>query len=211
MINGGQLRHGHMIRMAENPDAVFANATALQRLDVRIGDMVIVRRAGDGTRGARRTRTLSWAYLLLYRWRHQHEFAEVSLFKKLALRLGDAPGVAQGLGRCEQDIPVANQEGPVGRICRINRECLPLPSPLRRLGSISERRFRPNFYISGCDAHGEDAWIGGAVRLGAIRLSRRRSQGGRLFCRSLGDDTLRRDHGCCPERRGAKRGSHRAA
>jgi hypothetical protein len=32
--------------------------------------------------------------------------------------------------------------------------------------SIEERRFRPNFYISGCDAHGEDAWIGGRVRLG---------------------------------------------
>ena len=33
--------------------------------------------------------------------------------------------------------------------------------------SIEERRFRPNFYISGCDAHGEDAWIGGRVRMGA--------------------------------------------
>lgn len=32
--------------------------------------------------------------------------------------------------------------------------------------SIEERRFRPNFYVSGCDAHGEDAWIGGRVRLG---------------------------------------------
>ncbi len=32
--------------------------------------------------------------------------------------------------------------------------------------SIDERRFRPNFYISGCDAHGEDAWIGGRVRIG---------------------------------------------
>lgn len=33
--------------------------------------------------------------------------------------------------------------------------------------SIDERRFRPNFFISGCDAHGEDAWIGHSVRLGA--------------------------------------------
>ena len=32
--------------------------------------------------------------------------------------------------------------------------------------SIEERRFRPNFYISGCDAHGEDAWIGRRVRIG---------------------------------------------
>jgi uncharacterized protein YcbX len=38
--------------------------------------------------------------------------------------------------------------------------------------SIDERRFRPNFYISGCDAHGEDAWIGGSVRLGASAVVR---------------------------------------
>lgn len=39
-------------------------------------------------------------------------------------------------------------------------------------GSISERRFRPNFYISGCGAHGEDAWIGSAVRLGTTAVVR---------------------------------------
>ncbi len=38
--------------------------------------------------------------------------------------------------------------------------------------SIDERRFRPNFFISGCDAHGEDAWIGHSVRLGATAVVR---------------------------------------
>jgi len=38
--------------------------------------------------------------------------------------------------------------------------------------SIDERRFRPNFYISGCAAHGEDAWIGNSVRLGANAVVR---------------------------------------
>jgi uncharacterized protein YcbX len=37
--------------------------------------------------------------------------------------------------------------------------------------SIEERRFRPNFYIFGCGAHGEDAWIGGRVRIGAAVVS----------------------------------------
>ena len=38
--------------------------------------------------------------------------------------------------------------------------------------AIDERRFRPNFYVSGCGAHGEDAWIGGSVRLGATAVVR---------------------------------------
>ncbi len=38
--------------------------------------------------------------------------------------------------------------------------------------TIDERRFRPNFYVSGCDAHGEDAWIGGTVRLGSAAAVR---------------------------------------
>ncbi len=38
--------------------------------------------------------------------------------------------------------------------------------------SIDERRFRPNFYVSGCAAHGEDAWIGHIVRLGASAVVR---------------------------------------
>lgn len=33
--------------------------------------------------------------------------------------------------------------------------------------AVDERRFRPNFYLSGVPAHGEDAWVGGLVRLGA--------------------------------------------
>ena len=38
--------------------------------------------------------------------------------------------------------------------------------------SIDERRFRPNFYISGCEAHGEDAWVGSSVQLGATAVVR---------------------------------------
>ena len=38
--------------------------------------------------------------------------------------------------------------------------------------SIDERRFRPNFYVSGCEAHGEDGWIGSSVRLGAEAVVR---------------------------------------
>ena len=38
--------------------------------------------------------------------------------------------------------------------------------------SIEERRFRPNFYISGAAAHGEDTWIGGRVRLGGTAVVR---------------------------------------
>ena len=38
--------------------------------------------------------------------------------------------------------------------------------------SINERRFRPNFYISGCEAHGEDDWVGGRVRLGTTAIVR---------------------------------------
>ena len=37
---------------------------------------------------------------------------------------------------------------------------------------LDERRFRPNFYISGPAAHGEDAWIGGDVRIGATAVVR---------------------------------------
>lgn len=33
-----------------------------------------------------------------------------------------------------------------------------------------ERRFRPNVYVSGVDAHGEDAWIGGALGVGGATL-----------------------------------------
>ncbi|MDP9238222.1 MAG: MOSC domain-containing protein [Chloroflexota bacterium] len=33
--------------------------------------------------------------------------------------------------------------------------------------AIDERRFRPNLYITGVDAHGEDAWVGRRVRIGA--------------------------------------------
>jgi uncharacterized protein YcbX len=32
--------------------------------------------------------------------------------------------------------------------------------------AVDERRFRPNFYISGVEAHGEDAWVGGELRVG---------------------------------------------
>ena len=38
--------------------------------------------------------------------------------------------------------------------------------------SIDERRFRPNFYVSGCEAHCEDTWIGGSVQLGARAVVR---------------------------------------
>ena len=33
--------------------------------------------------------------------------------------------------------------------------------------NVDERRFRPNFYISGADAHGEDDWVGQDVAVGA--------------------------------------------
>ena len=35
---------------------------------------------------------------------------------------------------------------------------------------IEVRRFRPNFYVSGCGAHEEDDWIGGTVALGGARV-----------------------------------------
>jgi uncharacterized protein YcbX len=35
-----------------------------------------------------------------------------------------------------------------------------------RAGDLDERRFRPNIYVSGVDAHGEDGWIGAAVAVG---------------------------------------------
>jgi len=42
---------------------------------------------------------------------------------------------------------------------------------------IDERRFRPNFYITGTEAHGEDAWVGRRVRIGgAVVLVRMRDE-----------------------------------
>jgi uncharacterized protein YcbX len=40
-------------------------------------------------------------------------------------------------------------------------------------GAIDERRFRPNVYLSGmAEAHGEDAWLGGDVRIGTDAVVR---------------------------------------
>ncbi|HEY2867911.1 MAG TPA: MOSC domain-containing protein [Gaiellales bacterium] len=35
---------------------------------------------------------------------------------------------------------------------------------------LDPRRFRPTLLIDGCDAHAEDAWVGGVVRAGEARL-----------------------------------------
>jgi uncharacterized protein len=35
---------------------------------------------------------------------------------------------------------------------------------------LDPRRFRPTLLIGGCDAHAEDAWVGGVVRAGEARL-----------------------------------------
>ncbi len=37
-------------------------------------------------------------------------------------------------------------------------------------GGLDPRRFRPTLVIDGCDAHAEDAWVGGGVRAGEARL-----------------------------------------
>ena len=37
-------------------------------------------------------------------------------------------------------------------------------------GGLDPRRFRPTLVIDGCDAHAEDAWVGGVVRAGEARL-----------------------------------------
>jgi uncharacterized protein YcbX len=59
--------------------------------------------------------------------------------------------------------------------------------------SINERRFRPNFYVSGCGAHGEDAWIGGSVRLGATAVVRVRMADPRCDMTTHNPDTGVRD------------------
>jgi uncharacterized protein YcbX len=35
---------------------------------------------------------------------------------------------------------------------------------------LDPRRFRPTLLIDGCEAHAEDAWVGGVVRAGEARL-----------------------------------------
>lgn len=59
--------------------------------------------------------------------------------------------------------------------------------------AIDERRFRPNFYISGCGAHGEDAWIGSSVRLGATAVVRVRMADPRCDMTTHNPDTGVRD------------------
>jgi uncharacterized protein YcbX len=59
--------------------------------------------------------------------------------------------------------------------------------------SINERRFRPNFYVSGCEAHGEDAWIGGSVRLGANAVVQVVMADGRCAITTHNSDTGERD------------------
>jgi uncharacterized protein YcbX len=62
-----------------------------------------------------------------------------------------------------------------------------------REDSIDERRFRPNFYISGPAAHGEDAWIGSDLRLGATAVVRIRMADPRCDITTHNPDTGVRD------------------
>ncbi len=60
--------------------------------------------------------------------------------------------------------------------------------------AIDERRFRPNFYVSGvADAFGEDAWIGGDVRIGETARVRGVMRDPRCVITTLDPDTGERD------------------
>jgi uncharacterized protein len=54
---------------------------------------------------------------------------------------------------------------------------------------IDERRFRPNLYITGVDAHGEDAWVGRRIRIGADAVVRVRMRDPRCVITTHSPDT----------------------
>lgn len=60
-------------------------------------------------------------------------------------------------------------------------------------GHIDERRFRPNFLLSGCAAHEEDGWTGGDVRLGASAVVRVIMRDPRCVITTHDPDTGERD------------------
>lgn len=59
--------------------------------------------------------------------------------------------------------------------------------------NIDERRFRPNIYVSGAGAHGEDEWIGGEVGIGASAVVRVVMRDERCVMTTLDPSTGERD------------------
>ena len=54
---------------------------------------------------------------------------------------------------------------------------------------VDERRFRPNFLLAGCQAHEEDTWMGGQVKLGDGPVLRVIAQDPRCAITTLNPDT----------------------
>ena len=54
---------------------------------------------------------------------------------------------------------------------------------------VDERRFRPNFLLAGCQAHEEDTWMGGQLRLGDGPVLRVIAQDPRCAVTTLNPDT----------------------